>query len=185
MTGLIGHYRDMARNNAYSNAHLLEACCKLSDDDFAAPRVSYFPSLLATLNHILIVDRFYIAGLRGEMPDYRYFDDEAPYPRAALLRAEQERADRELIALCDSWQEGDLGREVRLDRGLRGVHIETVGSVLPHLFVHQIHHRGQAHAMLAGTPVAPPQLDEFFLLNDRSIREEDEASLAARARLPL
>lgn len=23
-------------------------------------------------------------------------------------------------------------------------------------------HRGQAHAMLSGTPVAPPQLDEFF-----------------------
>jgi len=36
------------------------------------------------------------------------------------------------------------------------VHRESVGSVLPHLFVHQIRHRGQAHAMLAGTAVAPP-----------------------------
>jgi uncharacterized damage-inducible protein DinB len=26
-----------------------------------------------------------------------------------------------------------------------------------HLFAHQIHHRGQAHAMLAGTPLPPPQ----------------------------
>lgn len=38
MSGLIGHYRDMARNNAYSNAHLLAACCKLSDEAFAVRR---------------------------------------------------------------------------------------------------------------------------------------------------
>jgi len=41
-----------------------------------------------------------------------------------------------------------------------------VHAVLAHLFVHQIHHRGQAHAMLSGTRVAPPQLDEFFLVWD-------------------
>jgi DinB family len=33
-------------------------------------------------------------------------------------------------------------------------------------FLHQTHHRGQAHAMLSGTGVAPPQLDEFLLAND-------------------
>ena len=44
---------------------------------------------------------------------------------------------------------------------------ETIGNTLLHLFQHQIHHRGQAHAMLAGTSVAPPQLDEFFLEFDR------------------
>ena len=27
---------------------------------------------------------------------------------------------------------------------------------------HQVHHRGQAHAMLAGTAMPPPPLDEFF-----------------------
>jgi uncharacterized damage-inducible protein DinB len=31
-----------------------------------------------------------------------------------------------------------------------------------HLFQHQIHHRGQAHAMLSATAIKPPQLDEFF-----------------------
>jgi uncharacterized damage-inducible protein DinB len=181
MSGLIGHYRDMARNNAYSNAHLLAACCKLSHEAFAARRVSFFPSLVATLNHILIVDRFYIAGLRGVVPDHRYFDDEIPCPEAGTLRIEQDKSDRELIALCEGWQEADLDREIRLDRGLRGIHVETVGSVLPHLFVHQIHHRGQAHAMLAGTSVDPPQLDEFFLLNDRPLRDADEKAFNARA----
>ncbi len=44
---------------------------------------------------------------------------------------------------------------------------ERIDRLLAHLFQHQIHHRGQAHAMLAGTTVAPPQLDEFFLDFDR------------------
>ncbi len=45
--------------------------------------------------------------------------------------------------------------------------MERIDAVLPHLFQHQIHHRGQAHAMLSSTGVAPPQLDEFFLDFDR------------------
>ena len=44
---------------------------------------------------------------------------------------------------------------------------ERTDAILAHLFQHQIHHRGQAHAMLAGTAVPPPQLDEFFLDYDK------------------
>jgi len=62
---LLEHYRAMARNNAWSNARLLEACTRLSDEAFAAPRVSFFPSLQMTLNHILLVDRYYLADMKG------------------------------------------------------------------------------------------------------------------------
>ena len=39
-----------------------------------------------------------------------------------------------------------------------------------HLLTHQIHHRGQAHAMLAGTSVKPPQLDEFVMPSESHYR---------------
>jgi len=42
--------------------------------------------------------------------------------------------------------------------------------------VHQIHHRGQAHAMLSGTSLAPPQLDEWFLAGERPIAERELAA---------
>jgi len=47
------------------------------------------------------------------------------------------------------------------------------------IIAHQIHHRGQVHAMLAGTRVAPPQLDEFFLREELPLRahELDELGL--------
>ena len=45
--------------------------------------------------------------------------------------------------------------------------------ILAHLFQHDIHHRGQVHAMLAGTSVKPPQLDEFYCANEAALRAKD------------
>jgi len=39
------------------------------------------------------------------------------------------------------------------------------------------HHRGQVHAMLSGTSVAPPQLDEFVMIDDAETRVPDLAGL--------
>ena len=50
-------------------------------------------------------------------------------------------------------------------------------DVLDHLFQHQTHHRGQAHAMLAGTKVRPPQLDEFLMAGDAPRRAPDLSAL--------
>jgi uncharacterized damage-inducible protein DinB len=171
---LARHHADMARNNAWSNGRLYRACLALSDEAFAARRVSFFPSLQLTLNHILLVDRYYIDALVDGGAGLTVFDNELPYPRAADLWPAQQQSDRQLIAFCDALDDDALRREVRIDRGLGiGVTRETAAAVLPHLFVHQIHHRGQAHAMLAGTPVAPPQLDEYFLRFDAPSRERD------------
>ena len=48
-----------------------------------------------------------------------------------------------------------------IHRSTRRQH-ERADRLLLHLFQHQTHHRGQAHAMLSGTSIPPPQLDEFF-----------------------
>jgi len=52
--------------------------------------------------------------------------------------------------------------------------------VLAHLLMHQTHHRGQVHAMLAGTGVKPPQLDEFLMPSDAPYRVADMAALGWR-----
>ena len=46
-----------------------------------------------------------------------------------------------------------------------------------HLMLHDQHHRGQVHAMLSGTSVKPPQLDEFFMADDAGARVADLAKL--------
>jgi uncharacterized damage-inducible protein DinB len=54
---------------------------------------------------------------------------------------------------------------------------DTRTRLLAHLFEHQIHHRGQAHAMLSATQVRPPQLDEFFCAMDAPARAAELAEL--------
>lgn len=162
---LAAHFRKMAHNNAWANWRLLTACAQLSDADFKAARTSFFPSLHETLNHNLMVDLYYIDALERGGLGRQVFARFRPLDVAQLLPA-QAAADRRLVAFCDALSDDTLATTVATDRGENGQIQERVDDLLAHLFQHQIHHRGQAHAMLAGTAVAPPQLDEYFLLYD-------------------
>lgn len=171
------HYlRIQARANRLSNHRLHAAMRGLSREDFHAPRTSFFPSLARTLNHILAVDGYYVGALYRE-PDlvaaYRAF---APADDVAALASRQAASDERLIAFCDALDAAHCAALVELDRG-RHVQRDGVAHVLAHLFNHQTHHRGQAHAMLAGTAVAPPQLDEFMMPSEAHLREADMAAL--------
>lgn len=165
-----------AYNNAWANHRLLKACGGLSPEALAAPRVSFFPSIIHTLNHILTVDWLYISALEGDCMGAAAFEPEIPFPVFADLDREQRAADRRLIDHCRSLVTETLTQEVRIPRETH-VQVETADRVLLHLFQHQIHHRGQVHAMLSGTSVAPPQLDEFFSSGEERLRQRDFAEL--------
>jgi uncharacterized damage-inducible protein DinB len=183
MNRLAHHFATMAYNNAWANHRLLGAVSQLSQADFVATRTSFFPTLKATLNHNLIVDWFYVdaldRGLRAlpVNPDARkFFDVREPCERAAGLQAAQRASDHKLVTLCRALTDDDLDRKIAVSRRT-GVIPESATRLLAHLFQHQIHHRGQAHAMLAGTSIAPPQLDDFFCADDAPLRAADLAEL--------
>lgn len=173
---LADHFRAMARNNAWSNYRLIEACRKLSRDAFEAPRVSFFPSLRLTLHHILIVDWYYLDAMEEGGRGPSVFAPPERFPTIDSLAEAQMATDRRLIGFCDGLDEASLDRTVELKRE-EPVPRERIGDVLAHLFIHQIHHRGQVHAMLSGTQVPPPQLDEFFLVGDAPRNAAELAAL--------
>jgi uncharacterized damage-inducible protein DinB len=166
MTAALGHIQLMARNNAWANGRLLEVCLTLSQVEFEAERTGFFPSIRETLNHILKVDRYYLDALMEEGRGRAVFEEAEPQTAADLMVSQAE-LDGRLIDFCDGLAEADLSRVVRQDRGEKGVFSERIDLTLLHLFQHQVHHRGQVHAMLSGAGVAPPQLDEFFLEFER------------------
>lgn len=169
-------FRSMAYNNAWANHRLLEACSLLSQAEFAAPRTGFFPSLRATLNHLHTVDLFYVDALEGGTLGPSAFDDPEPCRTVPDLQAAQAAVDRRLIAAVESLDADSLARIVAVSRGARIQH-ERTDRLLLHLFQHQVHHRGQAHGMLSGTAVPPPQLDEFFSHGEAPLRAADFAAL--------
>lgn len=151
----------MAQNNAWANQTLYAAIARMGDADLAAPRPGFFPSLKATLNHIWLVDLYYIDALEEGGQGRRVFD-RAELTSAAALSAAQAEADARLIRFCEGLTPALLDAPRATDRP-GGPVTEQVGPLLLHLFQHQIHHRGQAHTMIGDAGIAPPQLDDFHL----------------------
>ena len=176
-TGLAEHFVAMAHNNAWANHRLLVACEALTPEEFAAPRTSFFPSLRLTFNHILDVDLYYVTALEGGDALARYAAPDSDFADARTMRLAQTANDKRLIAFCERQTDETLARDCVLPRPNRKPPPTAVAGILEHLFQHDIHHRGQAHAMLAGTRVKPPQLDEFFLAGEEDLRRDELRAL--------
>ena len=113
MASLAHHLYTMACNNAWANHRLISACSQLSQEEFIARRTSFFPSIKATLNHILTVDWYYIDALerayRNDSPNREtdaFFDPEEPFDTASVL----DRAARDRPAAGQALRRLDRGR---------------------------------------------------------------------------
>ena len=162
----------MALNNAWANATLYGAIAGLSEEEFAAERPGFFPSLKATLNHIYEVDLYYVDALEAAGLGRSVYEREEISNVAELAKA-QAGVDMRLAIFCQDLTAAKLDESRNTERR-EGMVTEKVGALLLHLFQHQIHHRGQAHTMVHDAGIAPPQLDDFWLDYGR-VREAEDA----------
>jgi len=161
------YFHRFARYNAWSNRRLYEACAALSAEDYRARRPSFFGSIHATLNHILVGDRVWMGRFEGVASGIERLD-QILYDAFADLRAAREAEDARILGFAGGLGEDAIAGTLRY-RNMAGAPQETpLAWTLAHFFNHQTHHRGQVHGMLSGTPAAPPELDLiYFLRQDR------------------
>jgi uncharacterized damage-inducible protein DinB len=169
--------RIQAHANRLANLRLHKAMAPLSAAELHAPRVGFFPSLLATLNHILVVDLYYIAVLHGEPGARDLWRAFVPPETLSALAEQQRLSDERLIDWLERAGEADLDLPVHMPRAQDLIQTDAAAHMLQHLLAHQTHHRGQVHAMLSGTAVAPPQLDEFLMPSEPHLRTAEMAAL--------
>jgi uncharacterized damage-inducible protein DinB len=166
-----------AHANRLANRRLLAALARLPAPELHAARASFFKTLLATLNHILMVDQYYIGALCGDADLSTHWARYVDATELPTLAAAQDCSDQRLIAFCQTLTEATCDRIVAMPRNAGVVQRDAAAHVLQHLFMHQTHHRGQVHDMLSGTTTAPPQLDEFLMPTDAHFRVADMAAL--------
>jgi len=160
------HFATFARYNAWANRRLYEAVAGLSDAQYREDRGAFFRSVHGTLNHILLGDRAWLTRITGDgTPPTRL--DQILYDDFASLRAartaEDERIERVIAGLDSTRLAGTLTY-----RNMRGEQLEQpLAQVLAHVFNHQTHHRGQAHALVTQLAGAAPELDLIFFLRER------------------
>jgi uncharacterized damage-inducible protein DinB len=169
--------RIQAHANRLANQRLHGALAGLTNDELHAPRTSFFPTLLATLDHILGVDEYYVGVLHGQTDGREAWARFRPSPDLPTLAARQRASDERLIAWLQAADAAALQASVAMPRGGGRVQRDAAAHVLQHLFMHQTHHRGQVHAMMSGTAIEPPQLDEFLMPSEPHLRVADMAAL--------
>jgi uncharacterized damage-inducible protein DinB len=177
----ITQFRQLAAYNRWANARLYAAALDLSDQGYRLHIGVFFGSLHGTLNHLLLTDRIWLKRLTGEGDHPDHLDAILYEDRAELTRA-RIAEDNRLMAVVDRYDDAALA-------GLHGYKTtsgmpqsQVLADILLHLFNHQTHHRGQAHACLSIlTGGEPPSLD--LLVFQRGGTAPDLEALIRRGRV--
>jgi uncharacterized damage-inducible protein DinB len=155
----IENFRQLAAYNHWANMRLYGAALELPDDAYRLPTGVFFGSLHGTLNHLLLTDRIWLKRLtgQGEHPDRLnaiLYDNRQDLVRARMAE------DARLSDVVAGYTDADLANAVAYRTTSGKPYSQPLQDILLHLFNHQTHHRGQAHAccsILTGTE--PPSLD--------------------------
>ena len=161
------HFRMFAAYNKWANARIYEATAQLSADEFERNTGAFFKSMMGTLNHLLATDRIWMKRFTGE--------GDAPAKLDAILhralpglKLAREAEDRRIVDWVGALSEKALsGRFSYMTVSDMRTVSQRLAPALGHVFNHQTHHRGQAHAILTilGRPSVPLDL-AFFQRTD-------------------
>jgi uncharacterized damage-inducible protein DinB len=170
------HFRQLAAYNGWANARLYEAALALDEEAYRRPVGVFFSNLHGTLNHLLLTDGVWLKRLTGE-GDHPSRLDAILYDDRRELAAARAAEDQRLLRVVAGFEEESYARRIAY-RTMGGVaHEQALAAILAHLFNHQTHHRGQAHACLSIlTGAEPPSLDLLAL--QRGDKSPDLAALA-------
>lgn len=144
------YVRSMAAYNTEMNRRLYEAAFRLPDEVRRADAGAFWGSIHATLSHLAWADAMWMSRFDGWAKPRVVLKHSGRFVEDfdALWRARQEcdAGIEAWIAILDAawldgtltWFSGAAQREITARRD----------GLLVHMFNHQIHHRGQVHALL-------------------------------------
>lgn len=142
------HFMMFAAYNQWANSRIYDAALDLTDEEFNRPVGAFFGSLMGTLNHLLVADRIWMKRFTGEGDAPTSLDAIVHRALGALSMA-REAEDRRIVEWVDGLSEKALvGRFTYMTVTDMRTVSQRLAPALSHLFNHQTHHRGQAHAIL-------------------------------------
>jgi uncharacterized damage-inducible protein DinB len=140
--------RQMARYNAWSNEKIYSVCARVTDQERKRDLGAFFGSIHATLNHLLLTDRMWLARMRYVPFSAQSLRDEVTADFDELRRQRIE-TDAEITAWLANYCEADLDRELTYTSLATGsARSYLLRHVWLHIGNHQTHHRGQITALL-------------------------------------
>ena len=152
-------FTELAAYNHWANTRIYAVALALPDEMYRRTTGVFFGSLHGTLNHLLLTDRLWLKRLTGggdhpNQLDAILYDDRVELARRRVAE------DLRLIDTVAAYDDDRLAAEITYHTTSGVPQTQRLADVLLHLFNHQTHHRGHAHACVSiVTGKAPPTLD--------------------------
>lgn len=157
-----GEVRQLFAYDAWANGLVFEAAAALSEERAGHPLASSFPSVVATLAHVVGAEWVWMRRWLGDSPVG--FPEWVATPVLDDLRARLSAVEREREAFVAGLSDADLGRVVAY-RDLAGrPFAEPLDGLIRHVVNHSTYHRGQVATQLRQLGVTPPGTDLIVFL---------------------
>lgn len=157
----------MASYNRWANGRLYGMAAALPTELYQRDVGLFFKSLHGTLNHLLTADRIWMHRLdgSGDHPDRL---DAIVCDTLPALQVARRLEDERIMTFVDGLSDADYGR-IWQYRTLNGSEQrQPIGDIVAHVFNHQTHHRGQAHAALTVLGVTAPMPLDLLIMQRES-----------------
>lgn len=153
------YFRMFAAYNRWANERLYASACELTDEEYRRDMGAFFRSVHGTLNHLLVTDRIWLYRFTGEGEAPKALDA-ILFAKLDELKAARRTEDTRLIDWINALDADAIGGRFTYTTisDMRTIS-QRLAPALAHLFNHQTHHRGQAHAILTALGKAAPSFD--------------------------
>lgn len=144
----IDYFGRMARYNRWMNTRLMETCSQLGDAERKQPRGAPFGSIHGLWNHLLLVDRLWLARFDGAPLPYQSLGEEVcfDWDDLKMQRAHTDNAIDDYLATLTQEK---LASTLHVTAMSTGRQFEMpLWIAVQQLFNHQTHHRGQITALM-------------------------------------
>jgi uncharacterized damage-inducible protein DinB len=158
----------MARYNRWQNGVLYAAADTLSDADRKADRGAFWKSIHGTLSHLYWADRIWLSRFNVVEPPNVQLKTSPEFIAAwSELKDARSTLDDAVVRWADAFEAGVVQGELTWFSGAIGREVTMpLGVVIVHIFNHQTHHRGQAHAMITAAGAKTADTDLFVMPPD-------------------
>jgi uncharacterized damage-inducible protein DinB len=154
--------RGLFAYSAWANALVFAAASGLPEEQLNQSAASSFPSVGATLAHIVGAEWVWLRRWLGESPGS--FPDWVAKPALADLSVRLSAVEQERGSFVASLSDADLGRLVSY-RTLGGqAYTDPLDNLMRHVVNHSTYHRGQVATQLRQLGFQPPSTDLIVFL---------------------
>ena len=149
-----------AEYNQLMNERIFSASARLSDEELNKDNNAFFKSVLGTLNHVLVGDIIWLKRFSKNLSSRKVLSYLSKLERPESLNTilfndldslknERVKIDEIIVQWVNGLSETDLKECITYRDMVGDSYNKPYSSLISHLFLHQVHHRGQATTLLS------------------------------------